>query len=202
MKKTRLCVAFLTILSITAFASAAPEPKIVPSAYQLNFTYSKPLAIALRTDKGDIQWFWYLKYTVTNHTGKDQLYIPDVTVSYDDGAIVHAGKDIPASVFKIIQKKEKNPLLLSPLQVVGKMLQGEDFAKSSLAIWPHFGPNVKEMRIFLSGLSGETTQIKVKNQKEPVLLRKTRMLIYKAPGTGTHPQDQILKRKSDKWIMR
>ena len=202
MKKTRLCVAILTILSITSFASAAPEPKIVPSAYQLDFKYNKPLAVALKTDKGDIQWFWYLKYTVTNHTGKDQLYIPDVAVSYDDGAIVQAGKDIPASVFKIIKHKEQNPLLQSPLQVVGKMLQGEDFAKTSVVIWPHFGPHVKEMRIFFSGLSGETTQIQVKDQKEPILLRKTRMLIYEVPGTNTHPQDQVIKPKADTWIMR
>jgi hypothetical protein len=116
--------------------------------------------------------------------------------------ILTAGTDVPSSVFKAIQQKEKNPLMLSPLQVVGELLQGEDFAKTSVAIWPNFGPKVDEMRIFIAGLSGETTQIKIKGQKEPALLRKTRMLIYEVPGTGTHPQEQVLKRKTDTWIMR
>lgn len=202
MKITRLCVATLTLLTITAVTWAAPEPQIVPSAYQLDFSYKKPQPIAIRSPEGDIQWYWYLTYTVTNKTGADHLFIPDVTVSYDDGAIVQAGADIPATVFKAIQKKERNPLLLSPLQVVGELLQGDDFAKTSVAIWPQFGPKVDEMRIFFAGLSGETAKLKIKGKKEPALLRKTRMLIYEVPGTGTHPQEQVLKRKSDTWIMR
>lgn len=202
MKITRLCVAMLTLFIITANTQAAPEPEIVPSAYQLDFTYNAPQAIAIRSPKGNIQWYWYLTYTITNNTGDDHLYIPDVTVSYDDGVIVTAGADIPSSVFKAIEKKQRDPLLLSPLQVVGELLQGKDFAKTSVAIWPHFGSQVKEMRIFIAGLSGETTKIKVKDKKEPVLLRKTRMLIYEVPGTNTHPQEQAIKRKSDKWIMR
>lgn len=203
MKITRLCVAMLTLFIITAQQTqAAPEPEIVPSAYQLEFDYQTPRPIAIRSPQGNIEWYWYLPYTVTNNTGGDHLYIPDVTVSYDDGVILTAGADIPSSVFKAIQKKERNPLLLSPLQVVGELLQGKDFAKSSVAIWPHFGPNVKEMRIFVAGLSGETAKLTVKDKKEPVLLRKTRMLIYDVPGTNAHPQEQVLKRKTDTWIMR
>ncbi|MFG0249262.1 MAG: hypothetical protein ACF8OB_10275 [Phycisphaeraceae bacterium JB051] len=202
MKITRLCVAMLTLFIITASSQAAPEPQIVPSDYQLDFDYATPQPIAIRSPKGNIQWYWYLTYTVTNNSGNDHLYIPDVTVSYDNGDIVQAGADIPASVFKAIQKKERNPLMLSPLQVVGELLQGKDFAKTSVAIWPHFGKDVKEMRIFIAGLSGETAKLKVKDQKEPVLLRKTRMLIYDVPGTGTHPQYQNIKRKTDTWIMR
>ncbi len=192
----------LTLFTITTNTWAAPEPEIVPSAYQLDFDYQAPQPIAIRSPEGNIQWYWYLTYTITNNTGDDHLYIPDVTVSYDDGVILQAGKDIPASVFKAIQKKQRNPLLLSPMQVVGELLQGKDFAKTTVAIWPHFGPNVKQMRVFVAGLSGETAKLKVKDKKEPVLLRKTRMLIYEVPGTSVHPQEQILKRKSDKWIMR
>jgi hypothetical protein len=202
MKITRLCVAMLTLFIITATTHAAPEPQIVPSDYQLDLDYATPQPIAIRSPKGDIQWYWYLAYTVTNNSGADHLYIPDVTISYDNGDIVQAGADIPASVFKAIQKKERNPLMLSPLQVVGELLQGKDFAKTSVAIWPQFDKDVKEMRIFIAGLSGETAKLKVKDQKEPVLLRKTRMLIYEVPGTDTHPQAQEIKRKTDTWIMR
>lgn len=202
MKITRLCVAMLTLFIITANSWAAPEPEIVPSAFQLDFSCNQPRPIAIRSPEGNIQWYWYLLYTVTNKTGSDHLYIPDITIAYDDGAIVQAGADIPATVFKTIEQKEKNPLLLSPLEVVGTLLQGDDFAKTTVAIWPHFGPDVKEMRIFIAGLSGETAKLTIKGQKEPALLRKTRMLIYEVPGTGTHPQDQVLKRKSDTWIMR
>ena len=202
MKNTRFCVAMLALLVFATVTHGAPKPEIVPASYQLDFEYNKPKPIAIRTTGGNIQWYWYMVYTVTNHTGNDRLYIPDITIAYDDGQIVTAGADIPASVFKAIQKKQKNPLLQSPMQVVGNLLQGEDFARSSVAIWPHFGPKVKEMRIFIAGLSGETAKLKVKGKKEPVLLRKARMLIYCVPGSDTHPQDQVLKRRADKWIMR
>ncbi len=186
----------------TSWVHAAPEPAIVPRSHELAFTHGKPQPIAIRNTQGDIAWYWYMTYKVTNTTGKDRLFLPEVTVAYDDGKAILTGRDVPATVFKQIVRREHNPLLKSSLAVVGKLLQGEDFARESVAIWPHFGKNVKEMRIFIAGLSGETVKMTLPKSKKQVLLRKTLMLVYGMPGTDVHPQDQPVLKRTERWIMR
>jgi hypothetical protein len=185
-------------------AAAYPEPSAAVRSWQLDFTHSKPRAISVRTAQG-VRWYWYMTYKVVNNSGQERVFVPEVVIATDQGDIVEAGKGVPASVFPAVKQQANIRLLESPIEVMGQILQGEDNARESVAIWPAFPHNVDEVRIFFTGLSGETQVIpEIKDPKtgEPVSVRKTLMITYTLPGTGESPQNQPILGGDEQWIMR
>lgn len=187
-----------------SIAQAYPEPSIVPVSWQLDFTSEKPRAIAVRDLSGQLRWYWYITYKVTNHSGEDRLFVPEVQIATDQGDLVRAGQDVPTAVFFAIKEKLGNTLLESPNQVVGKILQGDDYARESVAVWPAFSHDIDELSIFVTGLSGESTTVKNPMTQEEVIVRKTRMLTYRVPGDdmNTPPAQQAITPADSQWIMR
>ncbi len=208
----------MTIVSAKRFAVAAtamgvlacgtlsalgfPEPHIVPQSWQLDLTYQTPRLISIEGIGGRPQWFWYMTYKVVNNTGRERLFIPEVTIATDAGDIISAGTDVPATVFTAIRQKLDNPLLESSIDVVGKLLQGEDLAKETVAIWPAFDHDVDQVNIFITGVSGETAIIQHPRTGETLTLRKTLMLRYATPGTDVPPRDQDIQPAGEQWVMR
>jgi len=190
------------LVGLAPQAHAAPEPAIVSPAWQLDIKYQKPQPIAVKNVEGQWQWYWYLPYTVTNNTGQDLLLVPEVTIADSTGRIVDAGRGVPASVFNAIKAELEDPLLVRPSNVIGRLLQGEDYAKSSVAIWPAPGEDVDGVSVFISGLSGETTPVTLPGMDEPVLLRKTLMLRFELPGSPETPENQPVIERGEQWIMR
>lgn len=190
------------VLASAAGALAFPEPSIVPKSWELDIKLGKPQAVAIRDLNGDPQWFWYLSYVVTNNTGEERLFIPEVTVASDMGDILSAGQNVPPGVFTAIKQREKNSLLMSPVEIVGRLLQGPDFAKESAIIWPAFKHPVDEVSIFIAGISGESQSVPHPGTGESIVMRKTLMLRYATPGGNVHPQSQSVKFEGDEWVMR
>lgn len=191
----------------TADTLAYPTPQIVSKSWQLDFTFEPPRPISVTRPDGSIEWYWYLTYKVTNNTGDDRLFIPDITIATDEGDIVNANRSIPTAAFDAVQKSTGNPLLESPMQVIGKLLQGPDHARESVAVWRDYGKDVGEVRVFVQGLSGETVEIQTPDPADAsrtvkVLLSKTLMATYQLPGLAASPQDQPVVAKGQKWIMR
>ena len=194
---------FSAVLAAAGLSALAfPEPDIVSKSWQLDVTYQHPRVIAIKGIDGRTHWYWYLTYKVVNHTGQERFFMPEVTIATDRGDIITAGVNVPASVFTAIREKLDNPLLENPIDVVDKILQGPDMARESVAIWPAFDHDVDRMDVFFTGLSGETKVVTHPLTGEPIPLRKTLMLQYDTPGTGTHPQDQALLLRDETWIMR
>jgi len=179
-----------------------PEPSAVNPSWQLDFAAQQPQAISVADAAGRIRWYWYVTYKVANNTGQDRMFIPDVTVATDQGEIISAGRNIPPTVFAAIKQRVGNRLLENPTQMVGRLLQGEDYARESAAIWPDFGTKVGEIRVFFEGLSGETAQILNPLTGKPVLMRKTLMRVYQMPGRPPTPQQQTVVLADEAWVMR
>ena len=190
-----------------ATGQTAPEPARVTTAWMLDFEHQQPRVISFREPDGNVRWFWYMPYKVVNNTNEIQSFIPDVTVAYDNGAIIDADKSIPASVFRLVHERVGNPLMQSPAEVAGDMLDGEDYAREAVAIWEH--PNeaergpTGEMRIFFAGLSGETRSIAHPvNADETIVLHRTRMLRYSLPGRPATPRQQPVVLEDTRDVMR
>lgn len=181
---------------------AYPEPSALSRSWQFEVTCQTPQAIAVTDLQGRKQWYWYLPYKVINRTGEDRLFAPEFTIATEQGDIVQAGRGVPASVFNEIKKKLGNDLLESPAAVVGQFLQGPDFAKEGVAIWPAFGHDIQSLTVFFSGLSGETQVVKNPGNGEDVLVSKTLMLKYSLPGDARNAGKQILVLTGEKWVMR
>jgi hypothetical protein len=184
-------------------AHSAPEPQAITTAWQfdMEFDQLRMIEVKLPTTEGS-SFFWYLPYTVTNNTGEDRLFIPEFTVLGSDGSLVTAGRKINPIVFDAIKARLENPLLESPLQVLGNVLQGEDNARDSVAIWPVEFSDIDTMRVFVTGLSGETAIVADPMTDEEVILRKTLMLGFETPGDLTHVLTKPITFAQRTWVMR
>jgi hypothetical protein len=213
-----LAIGAVALLLWTADARTdTPEPSPVPVSWQLDIELDNPQAVEIIID-GKPRTFWYLRYTVINGSGEDQVFIPDFLLYTDTGQMLRASKNVPANVFEEIKKQLKDPLLKDNIEVAGRLLQGEDNAKSSLAIWPDFDGQSGSFSVFAGGLSGETTEVKlpspitvthtnvkgeqVTEQRDAVVLSKTLELIYSIPGEAKARARTTVKLLDKVWIMR
>ncbi len=204
-----------------------PIPAVATDAWQLDLEHELPETIAVTDVFGHTQWYWYLTYTVVNHTGEDQNFIPEVTVATDSGNIIEAGRGVPARVYQAIADKQRNSLLESPQQVIGTLRQGEDFAKSSVIIWPVPPEDVDRFTLFFAGLSGESAVLRKPSTGEPILeqaidpitgeprvdengnpvmrpliARRALSLTYATPGTPASPQNISVTLLGEGQVMR
>lgn len=186
------------------------EPSIINPTWEFELDVKNPQPIAVPGANGRMVWYWYLPYQVINNTNEDRLFIPEVSVMDNHGRIVTAGRKIPQNVFPAIAERLGNPLLESPDDVLGRLLQGEDFAKDSVAIWPASPRDVDEFTVFFAGADGETKLLLSPRTGKPVLqaavdpitgeavfdedgnpvmqpvmVRRTRTFTYATPGTLT-----------------
>ena len=143
-----------------------------------------------------------MAYTVTNNTGEERLFIPEITIATDEGDIITPGRDVPLRVFDAVKAQLRDDLIERPNNIIGRILQGADNARSSVIIWPALPHHVSELKVFISGLSGETAQIKNPRTGDTVLLAKTLMLTYRTPGKPKSPQDQAVIEDDREWVMR
>jgi hypothetical protein len=207
----RPLVASLLALVITAAAGAlffaaprpvfaAPEPSVVPVSWELNLKHG-PIERLFFTVDGKKKTFWYMRYTVINNTGKDILFTPEVELMTDTGQVQEAYKDVPKEVFKKIKELYNNPLLESPTNILGKLLQGEDNAKDGVVVFADVDADARDFQIFMSGLSGETAEVKNPITNKTTVLQKTLVLEYVIPGQAINidPQPQY---KGSHWVMK
>lgn len=197
-----LLTLFLATLALTPSTHGYPEPSVASDAWQLELEWQTPRPIAIHDDQGLYQWYWYMPYKVTNISDQTVLFIPEVTIATDTGEIFTAGQNIPTTLFPVIKQRLGNPLLESPIEVVGTLLQGEDYAKESVVIWPAFEENVTDMTLFFAGLSAETATVENPVSGETIMLRRTRMLEFRLPGDPPTPQSQTVILENDRDVMR
>lgn len=203
LASSTVLVALLLMSLSTSAPAAAPEPNIVPSSWELDFKHNKPRVISVRVPGEDgLQHFWYMTYTVTNVTGEDQYFVPEFTLVTDAGDILQGNRQIPPQVVKAIQNRENNPLLERPTDTIGRLLQGRDNARDGMAIWRMPDHNVRHVRIFIAGLSGEIHTIEDPETGEEITLRKTLMLEYELPGSGEHMRRKEFRNEETDWVVR
>ena len=202
-----LAPAAAALLAAGAHAQTAPEPARVSPTWMLDFEHQQPRVVSYREADGHVRWFWYMPYKIVNDTGRIQSFIPDVTVAYDNGAIIDADKSIPASVYRLVHERVGNPLMKSPAEAAGDILDGPDYARESVAIWEHPDEQERghagEMRVFVAGISGETRAIPHPvDPEQTIVLQRARMLRYDLPGRPATPRQQPIALEETRDVMR
>jgi len=220
----RYCLAILATGLAAAAASVAlssppPQPSVASLSWQLDFTHEAPRSISLRLPgREETKSYWYSLFTVTNRTGADQIFVPDFVLYTDTGKIVRAGDGVPGAVFEAIQKRHNNPLLVDLAAATGKILQGEDNAVDSVAIWREFDPKARAFDLFVGGLSGEHLRVplpvpikvtvanekgnKVQVLKTEVVLYKCLHVSYRLPGEAAARSRTAPEAVKRRWVMR
>lgn len=204
------------VLALSASSGwAAPEPSLVPRSWQVSLEFRDPARIVV-TLPGDRHptVFWYLVYTVTNRTDREVAFYPQFELVTDTLQVVPAGDGVSLRVFDAVRQRHRKqyPFIMSPLKVAGKLLRGEDNARTSVAIFRDFDLTANRFTIYVAGLSGEITRVtnpafdasRPKGVENPQFftLRKTLAFVYDLPGdVGSRAQaDPVRVRR--KWIMR
>jgi hypothetical protein len=201
------------VLAVTSFVClSAPEPAVVPEPrdWTTEVTFEHPQQIMVRLEKGGQKRFWYIIITLTNKSGRDVDFYPKCDLMTDTFNIIPANKGTPAGVFELIKRRHqrKYPFLEALEKAGNRMLEGEDNARDIAVIWPDFDEKVKNIKVFLAGLSNETAVIDhpiAKNEAgEPVkvYLRKTLEISYSLSGDAALRSFAKLTYNGKRWIMR
>jgi hypothetical protein len=179
---------------------AVPEPSRVPISWELAFRHGN-LERVFVTIKGKDEAFWFMRYTVTNNTGKDILFTPSFELGAETGTVLEAFKNVPNTVFEKIKTNFNNPLLISPNDIHGRLLQGEDNAKDGVVMFPALDPEARNFRLFVMGLSGETVDVENPITHKKVILQKSLELDFNVPGqaVGIEPKCTLT---ATKWVMK
>ncbi|MBT3199220.1 MAG: hypothetical protein HN350_04830 [Phycisphaerales bacterium] len=227
MKRILVLTVILAALgSLAPLAMTAPEPYEVPTTWELDFDFvtPQPITLVLPGQKKPTT-FWYMLYTVTNRTrdpetglGVEQGFVPEFTMYTNTGETFIANKRPPAGVFNAIKKRHNNPLLQDHTQILGKLLFGKDNAKDGVAIWPDFNNKTVSIDVFVSGLSGETAELKlprpipitstdingveVTEVKEKILLHKAMRLNFAIKGEPANRLYTTMKLVAKNWVLR
>jgi len=168
-------VGLLATVSITH--ADAPKPSPTPVSWELEINVSSPSRIVVNTGR-EAQVFWYVLYTIVNNTGHEVTFRPEIVRVNEIESEVPAerAKAVPNKaarltvdpaligpdprVYRAIRQRhaKTHPFLVTPVDVMGPLLQGRDNARTSVAIFSDLDPRVSKFTIYFSGLSGENDQ--------------------------------------------
>ncbi len=195
----RLAIAAGVVLSAAASVLGYPKPAAVAQRWELQF---EPGPLRLVVDEPTSTSYWYFTYTVTNRTGREQVWAPSFTLFTDAGEILTSGRRVPGRVMADIMELLGNDLLESQNQIIGEIFHGREHAKEGLVVWPAVNLEVNELSMFVAGLSGEKTVVRHPITDTEILLSKTLQRDYlirgNAPARGSKPIELV----GQSWVMR
>ncbi|MEM6258652.1 MAG: hypothetical protein AAGI37_10110 [Planctomycetota bacterium] len=227
-----LCAATLCAAPVLAQdeeqpADATPQPDAVTQDWSFDFEYTQPDTIAIEKPDGSIEWYWYMTYKVTNFEEDELFFDPRIVIQSNNGDIVTANLGVDASVFKEVRNLLENPLLQSPLEVPGRVFKGKNYTKQSAIIWKVSEEDVDSFKVFVGGIYGETKTVKDpatgnpimipvidaltgevekdangNDVMQPLLVKRTRMISYRTPGTTELMQDPSIELVEEKDVLR
>lgn len=207
--------------------SPIPQPDPVTLDWVFDFEYATPSTISVKDSDGNVQWYWYMTYKVTNTTEDELFFDPRIVIQNDAGEIIKANLGVDTRVFNAVRKLLENPLLLSPIEVSGKVFKGQEYARESVAIWKATKDDVDQFKVFFAGIYGEVKIVNNPNtgapimvpvidaisgkpvmdadgkpMMQPLLVRRTRMIHFKTPGTTETRDNPVIELKEEKDVMR
>lgn len=210
----------------TIGADMIPIPDEAPFKWQFRFYFKEPRSIMVKTPGAEKpRLFWYIKFTIINRTGNSRPFDPEFQLYTETGQLLSAGEGFNSTaVFEKIKNVMNNPLLVDLNTATGKILQGEDNAVESVAIFRDFDPEAGRFDVFIGGLSGETAKIKLPNpikirkekpfnpekktdasevvETQEIILSKTLKLTYKIGSQAKDRQGAPLRFLGKEWVMR
>lgn len=187
------------ILAMACAAMAFPKPAPVPYRWELNFDAGE---LRLYVDPSTRNAYWHFTYTVTNRTGKDQLWAPKFILFTDSGEILEAGRDVPTRITEDLLELLGNELIEDQNEAIGDILQGREHAKEGLVVWPARHLKVSELSLFVAGISGENARVKNPVTGAEVILRKTLQRDYLVRGDAMARGSKPVELLTETWVLR
>lgn len=206
-------VCALLVLALGSAAVAAPRAELVPNTWDLDLEFHDPQRISLRLPGDEhVTTFWYLLYRVSNRTGHDVEFYPSFRLVTNTLKTVTGGDHISPSVYEAIAARHAKefPFFAVPSKITGLLLQGEENARSSAAVFRVFDPKASRFTVYVAGLSGDITRVKNPKRRgsrqgedePPFLLRRSLAIVYDLAGDPETRKLANPVRVSRKWVMQ
>lgn len=216
MKRGILTSAALVFFSLpSGSATAAPQAQLVSMAWQLDFEFHDPQRIEVTLPGGSRPTtYWYVLYQVRNKTNREVDFYPSFRLVTDTLQVVTAGDMIPPRVYDAIKRRHQReyPFFVPATEAAGPLLQGEENARASAAVFRTFDRNASSFTFYVAGLSGEIERIanpafdtkKEESPENPLsfLFRRTLAIKYGIPGDPVTRSGAVPQRRSREWVMR
>jgi hypothetical protein len=185
------------------------------SSWRLGFEFHDPQRINVRLPGSDAEsTYWYMLYRVTNNSGEDVQFFPSVRLVTGTLTVVEGGAHVPPAVYDGIAARHRReaPFFAPPWKISGLLLQGEENARSSAAVFEDFDPTASSFKVFVGGLSGAVTRIpnpafrrgetESATNERYFVLRQTLEISYELPGdVNTRKGVRPVRTRRD-WVMR
>jgi len=214
----RVSPVYLCALLVLVFcgpAIAAPEVGAIARTWQLDFEFYDPQRITVPlAGEAAPATYWYLFYKVTNNTGRDVEFFPSFRLVTDTLDVVVGGEQIGTQVYDAIAARHdtETAFFAPPSKVTGPLLQGEENARVSAAVFRMFDLEASGFSIYVSGLSGDVERVTNpaaspaprggSAEPEAFILRRTLALHYDLPGDPVTRAEATAVRRNREWVMR
>ncbi len=215
--KKYVCIISVASLFVagSVVLEAAPKPRTSAVHWQLGFEFHdlQRIEVVLPGDEKPTS-FWYLLYTVTNESGQEVEFYPSFELVTDTLQVVTGGDRISPVVYDLVLARHKKayPFLCEPMKASGRLLQGIDNARTSVAVFNDFDRQSNSVTLYVGGLSGETARVanpgydakkpEGHDNKQFFALRKTLAIEYDVPGDPETRRDANAVRRGQGWVMR
>jgi hypothetical protein len=205
-QSTPKAIAAVLALGLCAFpASAAnlfiampPEPSAATPRWELRFEVEQPLRLV----KVDKEYYWIMTYVVQNRTNEDQIFVPNAILATDYGHILKDG-EVTYELTKKIIALIGSPFLKSKNEIIGSLKQGKEYAEEGLLVWKAGDlDEVRDVRVFVGGLSSDTQVVTNPVTGEEEVVRKHLAFEFDCPGDPTAHPDMAVQLRRTHWIMR
>jgi hypothetical protein len=215
LKQTCLGLGGVTFLLLSGAPAAAPAGGSSGLSWQLDVTFHDPQRVVLRLPGDEhVTTFCYMLYQVTNNTGREVEFYPSFRLVTDTFQVTEGGADISPSVYDAIAARHTRefPFLAAPARVAGRLLQGEENARASVAIFRMFDKKASSFTVYGGGFSGAIRRVAnpafLDSQQESednprfFVLRRTLAIVYELPGDPETRWQATPVRRTRKWVMR
>ncbi len=169
----------LFVMACSTLAMAYPKATDHAKRWQFDFDAGD---LAFYQDEESGKGYWVMRYEVTNNTGADRQWTPNMELVTDKGEIIVDGNDVPRAVQLRLLDVYGDELLKSQSNATGHFLQGKENAIRGLVIWKAGNKNVKEIQVFVAGVSGDTADVIHPLTGEKHKLHRVIQLSWKVDG--------------------
>jgi len=153
---------------------------------------------------GDVKkTIWYLRYEIANPTGAPRLFVPEFEI--EAAGRVGIGDEVLPTALEQIAKVEdvtgeldlKDSITIAAQPIPPTKADADNRGLAGVATWDHVDTDVKELSIFVSGVSNDWRVAQpVPLDREPEIQRKTLRLDFKRRA------DQLIFVPPAQWVYR
>jgi len=207
-------VAGLALALLGSWAWAAPKTGLTGGSWELDVEFADPQRITVPLADGTEETYWYVIYRVINRTGRDVAFFPSFRIVTSTLRVVNAGEGVHPSVYDRIAAlhRQQFSFFAPPGKVTGLLLQGQENARESAAVFKTFDPEASSFTLYMTGFAGNIERVanpafdvqKPESDDNPrsFLFRRTLAIMYDLPGDPQTRASAKPIRRDREWVMR